>query len=286
MPEEKIVNKIFAFGAGKGGVGKSIVSAGVSLASSRLTDRKVIVISADPSSKSLDCLLEGGYKPGKGWVDFISDAETTIYDAIAKSKLSENLYVIYSAQENVFSSESKNADLAANRLAGLKQMWNSDPEIALVVIDTAATTTKDHLIYALAGSMYIVTTSDELDLAAAKNFREILNAHAFKLLKTEFECIKGVIANMISSQKDVEIIKNAFDLPVVAPVPFSRAVGEANKKHLPVTAYKPEDPASKAMYEIARKMLGMVNVEIKEPAKRIGLMDVIKAILQGRRSAT
>ena len=251
-------NKFVCFAAGKGGVGKSIISANIAYAASQLTSGKVIAISADPGSKTLEYLVEGGFKPRKGWVEFLNDSKVHITEVMIKSKLAENLYVVYSSTSRAFYSES-NASVASSQLVKLIGQWNADPGIALVVIDTPAGRTKDHLVYASVFDTYLVTTHSRVDLRAAEEFRNVLNRKMFELFKVEEEVIKGVVANMVTSKKEEEEVRDYLDLPLLGAVPYSQWMERANKERLPIAAYRPDDPSSRIIYEMAAKLLKLQN---------------------------
>jgi septum site-determining protein MinD len=171
-----------------------------------------------------------------------------------KSKLADNLYVVYSSMKRAFYSGSK-ASVASSQLTKLLRQWNADPRIALVVVDTPAGRTKDHLVYASVFDAYLVTTHSRVDLKAAEEFRNVLNRRMFELFKVEEEVVRGVVANMVTSKNEVEEIRDYLDLPVLGVVPYSPEMEKANREGLPLVAQEPDDPASKTMIEIVRKLL-------------------------------
>lgn len=279
-------NKFVCFAAGKGGVGKSIISANVAYAASQLASGRVVAVSADPGSKTLEYLVEGGFKPEKGWVEFLNDG-VHIAEVMIRSRLADNLYVVYSSTGRAFYSQS-NAARASRQLVRLTEGWNSDPKTALAVIDSPAGRTKDHLVYATVFDTYLVTTSSRVDLRAAEEFRNVINRRMFEIFRVEEEVIKGVVANMVSSKDEVREIREQMDLPVLGVVPYSPAMEKANREGVPITTYCPEDPASKAMFEIAGKLLALDSDKI--PALRdvkregkghahISIKDVLKGVL-------
>lgn len=279
--KDKPMNKFVCFAAGKGGVGKSIVSANVAYAASKLTRGRVIAISADPGSKTLEYLVEGGFKPDSGWVEFLNDESVHINDVMIKSKLADNLYVVYSSTKRAFYSES-NAAVASRKLTRLMDGVNTDPGISLVVVDTSAGRTRDHLVYASVFETYLVTTHSRVDLRAAAEFRNVLNKKMFELFKVEEETIKGAVANMINSKKDVKEVRSYLELPILGAIPYSNKVEEANRNRLPLTAYDPEDRASKALKEMAERLLQVIGqmmekkeVQTRNKPKQKSLVDTV-----------
>jgi MinD-like ATPase involved in chromosome partitioning or flagellar assembly len=247
-------NKFVCFAAGKGGVGKSIVSANVAYAAAMLAPGRVVAISADPGSKTLEYLVEGGFKPERGWVEYLNDEGVHIAEVMIRSKLADNLYVVYSSTSRAFYSQS-NASKASRQLTRLIEDWNNDPRTSLAVVDAPAGRTKDHLVYASVFDTYLVTTPSRVDLRAAEEFRNVLNRRMFELFKVEEEVIEGVVANMVSSKEDVREIREHLDLPILGVVPYSPEMEKANREKLPIVAYRQDDPASRALAEIARKLL-------------------------------
>jgi MinD-like ATPase involved in chromosome partitioning or flagellar assembly len=261
--KDKPVNKFVCFAAGKGGVGKSIIAANVAYAAAKLTKGRVIAISADPGSKTLEYLVEGGFKPDNGWVEFLNDEDVHINEVMIKSKLADNLYVVYSSTKRAFYSES-NASVASLKLTRLINGWNSDPGISLVVVDTAAGRTKDHLVYASVFDTYLVTTHSRVDLKAAEEFRNVLNRRMFELFKVGEEVIRGAVVNMATSKNDIKEVRSYLELPILGAIPYSNKMEEANKNRLPIMAFDHDDKASKAMKEMARKILQVMSLKISE----------------------
>ena len=263
--------KVFASG-GKGGTGKTLIAVATAYASATMTGGNVILVGADPHTGSAEMLVEPGFKPEKGWVSYINSLETTLPEVMVKSRLKDNLYIIPSKRGRIFYAGSDRRT-AGMKLDIAKKIWEQDPRISLVIIDTPAGKSPEHLVYSWAFDTYLVTTSSEMDLVPTKKFLEDIRAETLEQLGRDEQPIKGIIANMVTSKNDVKRIEEFLRMPCIASVPHSPAVEEANRKHLPVTAYKPEDKASLAIQNIARMFLGL---DSRETRRREGVLSIGK----------
>ena len=90
--------EILAFGGGKGGVGKSIVSANVAILLSQ-KNLTVVIIDADLGAANLHTCL-GMSAPKKSLVDFLVDSVSSINECITPTPYS-NLYLISGAQDSL-----------------------------------------------------------------------------------------------------------------------------------------------------------------------------------------
>ncbi len=110
--------EFWAFGGGKGGVGKSIVSAnvGLSLAQKNFT---VVVVDADLGAANMHTCL-GMETPSRSLIDFLSEKVPSLSDCITPTPYS-NLYLISGAQDSL-DMASPNYSQVAKLLQGIRQL--------------------------------------------------------------------------------------------------------------------------------------------------------------------
>ena len=125
-----------------------------------------------------------------------------------------------------------------------------------VIIDTPASTSPEHLLLTAAanGVIHVVEPNDdsiEATRVTAVELKKFMNVESL-----------GVVLNRVPPRVDERVwIKKASRIDrVLGVIHEDESVGEAFRQNLPVVAVAPDSPASRALGEIARKVL---EVEIK-----------------------
>ena len=255
--------KILCIASGKGGVGKTLTSVGIAHCIARATSSKVLLIDADPSGRTAEFLTEPGAVSKYGWVEFINGVPTPagrrdvlLEECLTKSSLEDNLYIIKSTSaEALVYGGSDFSDYASERILLFKSFIDDFPDYAFAVIDLPATITSDHVAYSTIFRTVLVSSFSLPEINAVKRYKDAVEKWCRKHGLRNM--IEGVIANKVVSGEEAERIGKMIGLPLIGAIPYSRKVEEASERKLPVTAYAPEDKASIAICEIARKLSGL-----------------------------
>lgn len=229
--------EIIAITSGKGGVGKTTITANLSAVLAKI-GKKVVAIDANFTTPNLGLNL-GVYLPSY-----------TIHDVLSgKAEIENSIYFHPLGFKLVCGSLNVN------------DLTNVNPEIFLnvpkffenedfVFIDTAAGIGRE-TIYGLKASekAIIVTTPDIASLIDASRISKILEDLDKEIL--------GVIVNFVPKRKEkfVEQKVQAFiDYPILGILSEDKKVREANNQKMPVVELYPKTRFSKQITEIAYKI--------------------------------
>ena len=274
------MSKILCVASGKGGVGKTLLAAGMACCIARRTSSKVILIDADPSGKTAELLVEPGARAKYGWVEYINGVPTPagrrdvlLEECLAKSTLAENLYIIKStsAEALVYGGSDYSEDYVSEKVLLFQRFIERFSDFAFVVIDLPATVTSDHIAYSTLFRMVLVSSYTLPEIMAVKNFKESVekwvNARRREGIMINHR-IEGVIANKVEDVKEAERVAEIVNLPLLGAIPYSVQVEKALERKVPITVYDPGDPASIAIDEIARRLSGLESYEYEVRGER------------------
>ncbi len=255
----------FAIASGKGGVGKTTVTANLGVALAKF-GQKTLLIDADIAMANLSLLFG------------IQSAPITFHDVLlGEAELFDAMYDGPFGVKIVPSGLSLQAyrridpDRMSDVLRGIED------EFDFVLIDVPAGI-GDNAMAAMSAAkdVIIVVTPDPASLADAyktKLVAERLGVRPY-----------GVIINMvrgIKGEASKDDVRNIMEMPVLGTVPDDDEVRRSflMKRPLPVVVRKPSSRAAKAFMHIAARLAG---VRYTEP-RRGGLISFIKALFHRKR---
>lgn len=239
---------VIAVASGKGGVGKSNISLGLSLAL-REEGRSVILLDADLGTANIDVLL--GIRPNQTLAQVIA-GRAAMADVIQEGPKGLKLLP---------GGSGVGADLGPLELRRLiTALRPLESETEFLVIDTGAGVGQDVTAFALAADTVIVVTTPEPTAmtdayALMKSLIRENPAQQLRLLVNRAESLQEAATTTERlAATALQFLGTVVDpLP---PVPEDRSLVRAVKSQVPLLIASPESPASAAIRRVARALLG------------------------------
>lgn len=247
------MGRIIAIASGKGGVGKTTVTANLGIA---LVQRglKVLLVDADVAMANLSLLF--GMQSSPITLHDVLLGESNVYDSIYEGPGGVNFIPSGLSMESY-----RRVD--PERLEGvIKQVADN---YDFVLLDAPPGIEKNVMAaLAAAEEVLLVTMPDSLSVA--------------DVLKTKIVAQRigsnpiGVVLNFIRGEKgeisDEDIMK-MLELPIYGMVPYDAEIRKSfmQENVMPLVLRRPESPASVAIKKIAAKLSG-VSVEITAPIQK------------------
>ncbi len=259
--------KIVVLESGKGGVGKSLLSAEIAYIISKIHEKRSILVGADPSSKTIEFLLEGKEIPEYGWIDYLTTDYLHFEEIITESTVSDNLFVAYSTRERILHGEFEDPNIVAEKISKFKDYIAKTGDF--VVIDAPAGLSVDHLLYTLMFDAYVVTTPLRPDIEGAKNFIYTIEkeAKSFGISKP----FKGLIVNKVMSEREAYSTAEELNIPLITGVPYDKEVEKAvERRKLPSDKTK----FALSVYKIVE------HFGFKAPKSKFGIFDAVLKIFK------
>jgi len=235
--------RVIAVASGKGGTGKTTITANLGIALSRLK-QKVLLIDADVAMANLSLIL--GMQSSPITLHDVLLGEAQVHDAIYDGPEGVRFIPSGLSLDNY-----KRVD--SERLAGVVSQLND--EYDFILLDVAAGIEKN-VLSALSASQetLMVTMPTSPAIADALKTKIVAQRLGSKVI--------GVIINFVMSEKG-EISKNdianMLELPVYGNVPYDPEVRKSfmQEKVAPVVVRKPDCPASEEITRIASRITGL-----------------------------
>ncbi len=242
MTAEKI-----AIISGKGGVGKTVITANLGSVMSHVFDEDVIVIDTDVSSShlgihfgfysnpaTLNSVLKGNHKPEEG----VYEHETGLKIVPGSLNYDDIRDVdVYNMEEVIKEFEDK-ADVI---------LLDCGPGIDR---ETSAA----------------IRSADKVLYVSKPSFTSLIDVMRTDSLVDELDKeTMGIVLNMVKGKKheiDSSEVESFTDMKVLAEVPHDNLVEESTSKGVPVSIYNPHAKASRSIEDLAGRLLG------KEPEKK------------------
>lgn len=239
---------VIAVASGKGGVGKSNISLGLSLALQE-EGRSVILLDADLGTANIDVLL--GIRPSQA-LDQVIAGRASMADVIQEGPRGLRLLP---------GGSGVGADLSPAELRRLiTALRPLESEADFLVIDTGAGVGQDVTAFALAADTVIVVTTPEPTAmtdayALMKSLVRANPAQRLRLLVNRAESLQEAAATTERvAATALQFLGTAVDpLP---PVPEDRSLVRAVKSQVPLLIASPDSPAAAAIRRVARALLG------------------------------
>lgn len=230
------MGKIFAITSGKGGVGKSTVSAGLSLAFEK-QNNKVLLVDMDEGLRCLDLMLGIADKIVLDLSDILQGRE--ISDAVYKVK--ENLFLIPAPQKTGMI----DAFSLASFITRAKELFD------IIIFDFPAgidfslydSLPKDSLFLTVAFPDAVTVRDAGIvsELLSQKGYesRLVINRYDYKLLKRKF-------------YKNIDNIIDEAELQLIGVLPISEELQLLSQG----IELKPKGKAFKALTRISKRLMG------------------------------
>ncbi len=248
MPKSHPV-RVITVTSGKGGVGKTNVSANLAIALSNL-GKKVLIMDADLGLGNIDVLL--GLHP-KYTLESVIQGEHTLDEVMINGPSGLKVIPAASGIKNM-------AELSSSQHAGIIQAFSQiNQDIDVLIIDTAAGIADSVVSFACAAQEVLVVVCDEP--------ASITDAYALiKLLHKEYGLFRfRILANMVKSvqkgrevyDKLVKVTDRFLDvaLEFSGSVPYDESVLKAIRKQRAVVEAFPRSQASISYKQIAEKTI-------------------------------
>jgi septum site-determining protein MinD len=246
------MGEVITVTSGKGGVGKSTLSANLAVGLSEL-GKKVVVIDFDIGLRNLDMILGLENRIVYDVID-VMEGRCNLSQALINDKKSKNLYFLPASQTN--DKDILNREKVRVLLEDLKK------DFEYIVIDSPAGIESgfEHSIF-LADRALIVSTPDVSAVRDADRVIGIIDAKSEKAKNGE-EVQKHVIINRLNPEMvdngnmlGVEDVLNILALPLIGVVPDDSSIITSTNKGEPIY-YDKNSIAATAYQNIARRVVG------------------------------
>lgn len=313
---------LISVASGKGGVGKSVVSANLALALAR-ADRKVLLADLDVGGADAHIMV-GQTNPPVTLTDFLDKRVERLTDATVPVTLHPNLRLLAGTGETLAT-----ANMAyARKKRLMKQFQKLDADV--VVIDIGAGTNYHALDFFLMADIHVAVATPEptsvmdlyrfIKLAAIRRvvscflarspLSDVLSNRDFTSVEEVMEVAgstdaegrqvaaaamqsfrPGLIVNRVSGRSQVNVLYLrkilqeyvGSDLTLLGEIPEDPAVSQAVRQFLPVIEAAPESPASKSLLALSTAVEQLIRPG--DRARRTQTDDRGETVIHSRRSA-
>ncbi len=202
LPASTVPNKIWAFGGGKGGIGKSFLCSNVGVCAAQL-GFEVLIIDLDLGGANLHTCL-GGVNPKHTLSDFISGRIPHLKDVISDTAI-PNLKFISGANDalNVTAMNASVKEKIIKSIKGLEQKF--------ILLDLGAGTSEATMDFFIAADQSVVVTTPE-PTSIENAYRFIKTAFYRKLRQAENNLSIQHVIDEAMDQKNRHGIKTPSDL--------------------------------------------------------------------------
>jgi len=254
--------KVYVVTSGKGGVGKSTVTANVATALAKL-GKKVLVIDADIGLRNLDMLLGLENRIVYDILDVV-EGRATPEKAFIKDKRGLPLYLIAANQ-------TKNKDaISEEQMVNLVNDLKNNYDFDFIFIDSPAGIEQGFKNAAAPADAALVVVNPEVasvrDADRVIGLLENMGKEDIKLIINRIDWKKVKKGEMMS----VEDIEELLKVPVIGVVPYEDKMVDFTNRGEPIVLNEKYN-ASKAFMDIARRLLGE-NVPLKYYGEKKGLL--------------
>lgn len=240
---------------GKGGIGKSTLTSNLAAALATL-GKKVIQIGCDPKADSTINLLGG--RPLQSVMGYMRefDAEPSSLEEISARGFGGVLCIETGGPTPGLGCAGRGIIATFNLLEDLELFEREQPDVVLydVLGDVVCGGFAAPIREGYAEDVLIVTSGEKMALYAANNIATAVENFADR----GYAKVRGVLLNRRNVPREEEKVRTfagAHQLPVLADIPRSDAISEAEERGMTVVEAAPEDPVSQAFFALAREIV-------------------------------
>ncbi len=249
--------KTITITSGKGGVGKTNITANLAIAMKKM-GKNVMVVDADLGLSNIDVLLQLAPKYN---MKHVINGEMTLKDILVNGPLGIKILPASSGVQELTALDE------FQRLRILEEFNAFDDDIDVVLIDTAAGISENVAFFCIAAQEIVIITSPEPTA--------ITDAYALiKMLFTGYqEKAFSVLVNAVKNNEEaLEVFKRLsiaaerflnISLDYLGYVPFDESVQSAVKTQKAFVEIYPNSHASKGIMEIALKFSNQTRGKVK-----------------------
>ena len=234
-----------AIASGKGGVGKSAITANLGAALSQL-GRKVILIDADIGLRSLDALLSLENNVVYDIID-VADGACELGEAVLTSEAYPNLFLLPAAQFR------RAKALDPKQLRKILSLLRVFYDYILIDCPAGIERGLRNVLNAGVDDTILVTTPDDISLRSAERARQVIES---KSLPRPRLIVNRLDADLIHSGEmmSARTVSEVIDLPLLGEIPEDQTFCRAMLRHSLLLSFQCE--ARSAVMRIASRLEG------------------------------
>lgn len=247
--QEKKTPRVLAVTSGKGGVGKSFISANLGLCLAA-TGRKVLMVDADLGLANLDLMLG---VTAKDSIREVLNSDTPISQAIAKGPRGISLLSACSGDFDIAEMDEK------SRLALFGAIDSLESEFDTLLIDTGAGIGSNAIGFAAAAQqVLVVVTPDPASMADAYAMIKVLNTRCgVKRVNLVVNMASGPQEAEMIVERILNLVARFLDVSVI-PVGFvyrDEAVRRSIRACEPLVTAYPKAPVAASLRALTQRLL-------------------------------
>lgn len=245
--EKKFIRTI-AITSGKGGVGKTNISANLAISFSKL-NKKVLLLDADLGLSNTDVILNLATKYN---IKHLFSGEKTLKDLIVKGPQGIRVLPASSGVQELTSLDE------FQRLRLIEAFDDYDDDLDILLIDTASGISSNVAFFCMAAQEIIIVTSPEP--TAITDAYAVIKVLFTRYQEKEFKILVNSVKNPLEATevyKRLSTVTERFlniSLDYIGYVPYDVAVPRAVRKQKALVELYPDSEASKSLLEIAARL--------------------------------
>lgn len=275
--ESKPKARVITVTSGKGGVGKTSISINLAIQLTRL-GKRVVVFDADFGLANIEVML--GVRPQYNLADMMFRGKD-LADIITQGEEGISFISGGSGIQELASMNREQVMFLTSRLIAL------DKYADVIIVDTGAGISDSVLEFVLASTeVLLVATPEPTSITDAYALLKALNRKTeFVKEHTSIKMISNRVKNDAEGQNVYEkmsVVSEKFlNIPItyLGPVPMDEQISKAVMRQKPVSVINPDAPASKAIKQIAEKLL---ELETEEVSDKRGMFQLFSNLIRNR----
>ena len=275
--ESKPKARVITVTSGKGGVGKTSISINLAIHLTRL-GKRVVVFDADFGLANIEVML--GVRPQYNLADMMFRGKD-LADIITQGEEGISFISGGSGIQELASMNREQVMFLTSRLIAL------DKYADVIIVDTGAGISDSVLEFVLASTeVLLVATPEPTSITDAYALLKALNRKTeFVKEHTSIKMISNRVKNDAEGQNVYEkmsVVSEKFlNIPItyLGPVPMDEQISKAVMRQKPVSVINPDAPASKAIKQIAEKLL---ELETEEISDKRGMFQLFSNLIRNR----
>lgn len=275
--ESKPKARVITVTSGKGGVGKTSISINLAIQLTRL-GKRVVVFDADFGLANIEVML--GVRPQYNLADMMFRGKD-LTDIITQGVEGISFISGGSGIQELASMNREQVMFLTSRLIAL------DKYADIVIVDTGAGISDSVLEFVLASTeVLLVATPEPTSITDAYALLKALNRKdEFVKEDTSIKMISNRVKNDAEGKnlyEKMSVVSDKFlNIPItyLGPVPMDEQISKAVMRQKPVSVINPDAPSTKAIKQIAEKLLELDSGDVSE--KR-GMFQLFSNLIRNR----